>query len=88
MAGKKDAFYSQVKQLGVLTTIPMILLAGPAIGFFLGSWADRKAHTYPWFTLVFIFMGFLAPCREIMRILKQVLKEDEEDDPIKKDDKN
>jgi len=77
MTGKKNAFYSQVKQLGVLTTIPIILLVGPIIGFFLGGWIDRKTHLYPWFTIIFIFLGFAAAGKEIVRLLKQVLKEDQ-----------
>ena len=76
MTEEKDAFYSQVKQLGVLTTVPMILLVGPVIGFFLGGWIDRKAHIYPWFTLFFILMGFAASGREVVRLLKQISKDD------------
>lgn len=77
MAEKKNAFYTQVKQLGVLTTIPIILLVGPAIGFFLGSWIDRKFLIYPWVTTIFVFLGFVASGREIVRLLKQILKENE-----------
>lgn len=77
MAGNKSAFYSQVKQIGVLTTIPIILLVGPTIGFFLGGWVDRKAQVYPWFTIGFILLGFLASGREIVRLLKQISKDDQ-----------
>ena len=76
MAGKKDAFYSQVKQLGVLTTIPIILLVGPAIGFLIGGWIDRKAQVYPWFTILFILLGFLGSGIEVARLLRQILKDD------------
>ena len=76
MAGKKSAFYSQVKQLGVLTTIPIILLVGPAIGFLLGGRIDRKAHVYPWFTLIFVGLGFVASGREVFRLLKEISEED------------
>ena len=79
MAEKKDAFYTQVKQLGILTTIPIILLVGPAIGFFLGNWIDRKAHIYPWFTIIFVFLGFVAAGREIFRLLRQILRDNEVD---------
>ena len=75
MTGKKSDFYSQVKQLGVLTTIPIILLAGPVVGFFLGGWIDRQAHTYPWFTITVILLGFVGSGREVFRLLKQVSKE-------------
>ena len=76
MAGKKDAFYSQVRQLSVLTTIPLILLLGPLIGFFAGSWIDNKARMTPWFTILFVGLGFAASGREVARLLKQILKED------------
>ena len=76
MAGNKNAFYSQVKQIGVLTTIPIILLVGPTIGYFLGGWIDRKTHVYPWFTIIFVSLGFIASGREVVRLLKQILKED------------
>ncbi len=79
MTGKKNAFYSQVKQLGVLTTVPIILLVGPAIGFFLGSWIDRKANSYPWFTIVFIGLGFAGSACEVFRLLKEILKESEKE---------
>lgn len=75
MTGKKNAFYSQVKQLGVLTTIPIILLVGPVIGFLVGGWIDRKAHSYPWVTIVFVLLGFVAAGREIVRLLRQVSEE-------------
>ena len=80
MTGKKNALYSQLKQLGVLTTIPIILLVGPATGFFIGGWIDRKAHIYPWFTTFFIALGFIASGREVIRLLKQILKDDENKD--------
>lgn len=76
MAEKKNNFYLQVKQLGVVTTIPIILLVGPAIGFFLGAWIDQKFRLYPWFTIIFVTLGFIASGREVARLLKQILKED------------
>ncbi len=72
MPGKKIADWKQMKQLGVLTTIPIILLVGPAIGFLAGGWIDRKSHTYPWFTIILIGLGFVASGREVVRLLKEV----------------
>ena len=79
MTGKKSTYFSQVKQLGVLTTVPIILLAGPAVGYFIGSWIDRKTQLYPWFTIVFILCGFAAAAREVYRLLRQVARESDED---------
>lgn len=81
MTGDKNAHYSQVKQLGVLTTIPIVLLAGPAVGFVLGGWIDRKFRVYPWFTIALIALGFVASGREVFRLLKEISK----DDAAKKD---
>ena len=60
----------------MLTVVPIILLVGPVLGFFFGGWIDRKAHIYPWVTIVGVTLGFIASGREIVRLLKQVLKED------------
>jgi F0F1-type ATP synthase assembly protein I len=74
MTENKNALYSQVKQLGVLTTIPIILLAGPAVGFVLGGWFDRKFRIYPWCTIALISLGFIASGREVFRLLKEISK--------------
>ena len=76
MSGKNDAFYEQIKQLGVLTTIPVVLLVGPAFGFFLGGWIDRKAHSYPWVTIIFVCLGFIGAAREVIRVLRDIQKND------------
>lgn len=76
MTEKNSGFYSQVKQLGVLTTVPIILLVGPAVGYFIGAWIDRKAHIYPWVTIILTALGFIAAAREITRLLKQILKDE------------
>jgi len=76
MPGKKDADWKQIKQLGILTTIPIILLVGPVIGFLLGGWIDRKSHIYPWFTIIFVTLGFVASGREVVRLLKEASESD------------
>ncbi len=80
MAGKKQGFYSQVKQIGALTAIPLILVVGPLLGYFAGDWFDRKFHFFPWFTIVGLIAGFGASIREIFRLLKQFLEEEKQSD--------
>lgn len=79
MAEKKEAPYSQLKQIGALTAVPIILVVGPLAGYFFGDWVDRKFQHYPWGTIVFLVLGFVASGREIFRLLKQVLKEEKND---------
>ena len=76
MAEKKDEVFSQVKQIGALTAVPIILLLGPAIGYFAGGWLDRQFHSHPWCTAILLVLGFLASGREVTRLLREVLKED------------
>lgn len=79
MGDPKDFYARDVKKLGVVTTIPIILLTGPAVGWWLGSWIDRKFQSYPWFTTILVLMGFLAAAREVSRLLKAILKETKSD---------
>ena len=78
MAENKDAFYLQVKQIGALTAVPIILVLGPLVGYFAGDWIDRRFNSYPWATIVLLILGFVAAGREIFKLLSQVLKEDNE----------
>lgn len=77
MVGDKTPYYSHLKQLAVVTTVPVILFVGPAMGYLAGSWLDRKFQIYPWFTVIFVSLGFLAAGREVVRLLKSVLKSED-----------
>lgn len=80
MTELKNDLSKQLKQVGILTTIPVVLFLGPVIGYFFGSWIDRKFLIYPWVTIISTVLGFLASGREVMRLLKEVL---ESDKPVK-----
>ena len=72
MSEKKDPVFSQVKQIGALTAIPILLVLGPLIGYSIGNWVDQKMNWYPWATITMLIMGFVASGREIFSLLKQV----------------
>ncbi len=72
MAENKDAFYSQVKQIGALTAIPFLLVLGPLVGYFVGNWIDLKFGFTPWFSITFLILGFVASGREIYSLLRRV----------------
>lgn len=71
----EDSFYARLKQLGLLTTIPIMLAAGPLLGFFVGDFLDNKFNTRPIFVAVFVVVGFAAGARESIRILKLAARE-------------
>lgn len=63
------------RQMGLLTSIPVILVGGPMIGFFAGQWVDQKFNTRPYATLALIIYGFLGSIREVIRIVKLASKD-------------
>ncbi len=64
-----DKKYRYVHQVGLYTAIPIILVAGPAVGFFIGDYIDRKFGTAPWFMLFFIVIGFVASIRQTIEFI-------------------
>ena len=76
MEKNKSDFYSQLKQVGALTAIPVILFVGPLLGWFAGDWLDRQFRFYPWFTIIGVFVGFGAAIREILRLIRPILEND------------
>lgn len=61
--------YRFVRQLGLLTTIPVVLLSGPVIGFLLGDYLDKRFSTSPWLMVFFVIIGFIASIRQTILII-------------------
>jgi ATP synthase protein I len=71
--GEKGTRYRQVALLGA---IPMVLLAGPLIGFFIGSYLDRWLGSSPWLMIVFALLGAIAAVRQTMNLLSKANEAD------------
>lgn len=70
-----------MKQIGLLTSLPFIMVAGPLVGYFIGEWLDSKLDTAPYLTIVLILMGFISSGREVYKLIKMAT-----DDGKKSDD--
>jgi len=68
-----------MRQLGLLASIPALMVVAPLIGLFAGQWVDRRFHLDPWGAIVGLALGFGAAVREIAGILRRV--KDESDRP-------
>ena len=79
MGNDSKSYLSQVKQIGLVTTIPILLVAGPALGYFLGNWIDRKAGFFPWGSIAGIAVGFIAAVREMVRIARVLQSQENRD---------
>lgn len=72
---EKDNKYSLYKQLGILTTIPAILAVGPILGYFVGSYLDKKINSSPYLMILFIIFGFVASGKQIYNLARRSSKE-------------
>lgn len=56
-------------------TIPTILATGPLVGFFIGSFLDKKFKSGSIFLIIFLILGFAASVKETINILKRLSQE-------------
>ncbi len=64
------------RQIALATTIPLIMVAGPAVGYFIGSYLDKVLGTSRIMTLIFLLLGLGAGGLETVRLIKEITKED------------
>ncbi|MBI4004325.1 MAG: AtpZ/AtpI family protein [Candidatus Omnitrophica bacterium] len=62
---------SWVRQAGLLTSIPAVLLVGPALGYYLGTALDARWTAAPWGMVGGIVLGATASVRVIMQLIRQ-----------------
>ena len=61
-----------VRQAGILTAIPFVLLVGPALGYYLGTVIDRRWSVAPWGITIGIVLGLLASAKVTMDFRKLI----------------
>lgn len=66
----QDKRNAGLRQIALLTAIPTLLLLGPLIGWWFGSYLDRRWGTDPWMMVLFIVLGFVASGRETWKLIK------------------
>lgn len=77
-------------QMALVGAVPALLVAGPAVGFFAGQWADGKFGTDPWLQFIGLFFGFGAAGLEIANLVKksQAMEREKEKKKTRKRDEN
>ena len=65
-----------IRQVGLLTTIPVMLLSGPLIGFLIGDYIDKRFGTTPWFMVLCLMLGIVASIRQTINIIRKAGKKD------------
>ncbi len=64
------------RQVGVLTTIPFVMLAGPLAGYLVGAWLDRRFGTGSLFLIILVILGTAGAARETYRLIKLASREE------------
>ena len=70
---------SDLRQVSLLAAVPALLIAGPAIGFLIGQWADKKFDSQPYLVILGVVLGFAAAGREIYLLVKKAQALEDED---------
>ena len=70
----KDKVYKRIKISGLLMFIPFILAAGPLSGWVIGDFLTNKLSLSIYFTYICILVGVAVSIREVVRIIRMVLK--------------
>lgn len=71
MNKKRNDKYSTYRQIGILTTIPMLMAVGPILGYYIGNFLDRTLSTGPYLMVIFIFLGFAASGKGVYDLIKK-----------------
>lgn len=61
----------QFRDIGIYTAIPMMMVVGPTLGYFLGRLAEKKWDHDPWPSVGGAVFGLLAAARQIYLILRK-----------------
>ena len=64
-----------IRQLGLLTVIPILLAVGPLVGMFIGDLLDGWLGTEPYLMYLFIVLGFVSAGKETYKLIKRVSKD-------------
>jgi ATP synthase protein I len=75
---EKKSSTEGLRAAGLLLSIPTLLIVSPLVGFFVGSWLDRRFRTEPWLGIGGLAVGFAAAGRETYLIYRRYLAAEEE----------
>ena len=60
-----------MREVGLYTSIPIMLGVGPAIGWYLGLLIQRRLGGEPWWEVGGVLFGIAASIRTVYKIIKQ-----------------
>ena len=74
--GPKKQKYNQMRSAGMYAMLPTVMVASPAIGWYLGHLIRGWLNTGQWPEVVGAVLGMVAGFREVVRIIKRGSEQD------------
>lgn len=71
--------YRWIRNAGMLSSIPFLILISTLIGLGLGLWLDSKLGTAPWLAIVLTIIGLASGIYETVRLLIKATREEDGD---------
>lgn len=65
---KNGKDYRLLTQLGLASTVGILLVTATGIGYMFGRWLDTRLGTDPWMMLLFTLLGVAAGFYELFRV--------------------
>jgi hypothetical protein len=59
------------RSIGFYTLIPTMMGVGPLLGYFAGSWLERRFGHAPWLSFGCVILGAVASVRQIILLLRR-----------------
>ena len=72
---ERNESFERFRAIGLLTTIPMVMVAGLLVGYFFGSWIDKVFHVSPWGKIVLSILGVIAGFKQTIRLIQEATAE-------------
>ena len=60
-----------MRAVGFYTAIPTMMVVGPVLGYFLGSWVEGRFGHAPWFVFGGVVLGGVASVRQVSLLLQR-----------------
>ncbi|MHB9126451.1 MAG: AtpZ/AtpI family protein [Armatimonadota bacterium] len=61
-----------IRNAGLASTAGLVLVVSIVIGYFFGTWLDKKFGTEPYLMLLFTVLGIAAGFIELFRLVSQI----------------
>ncbi len=73
---KKPNEQGGYRQLALATTIPLIMVAAPAVGYVVGRYLDKLLGTRDVMAIICLLLGVVAGGLETYNLIKEIIKEE------------